>query len=93
MLQLKRREMQIANSVLGSGSGLGAATARMIIAGGGKAVLADLNKESGDAPIGATCARLMVTLIHALRSRGLKRGIASLCLGGGEATAVAIEVD
>ena len=67
----------------GSGSGLGAATA----------VLADLNKESGDAPIGATCARLMVTLIHALRSRGLKRGIASLCLGGGEATAVAIEVD
>lgn len=79
--------------VTGSGSGLGAATARMIIAGGGKAVLADLNKESGDAPIGATCARLMVTLIHALRSRGLKRGIASLCLGGGEATAVAIEVD
>jgi hypothetical protein len=76
-----------------SGSGLGAATARMIIVGGGKAVLADLNKESGDAPIGATCARLMVTLIHALRSRGLKRGIASLCLGGGEATAVAIEVD
>ncbi len=56
-------------------------------------MLADLNKESGDAPIGATCARLMVTLIHALRSRGLKRGIASLCLGGGEATAVAIEVD
>jgi NAD(P)-dependent dehydrogenase (short-subunit alcohol dehydrogenase family) len=50
--------------VTGSGSGLGAATARMIIAGGGKAVLADLNKESGDAPIGATCARLMVTLIH-----------------------------
>jgi len=44
--------------VTGSGSGLGAATARMIIAGGGKAVLADLNKESGDAPIGATCARL-----------------------------------
>ena len=75
----------------GSGSGLGAATARMIIVGGG--TLADLNKESGDAPIGATCARLMVTLIHALRSRGLKRGIASLCLGGGEATAVAIEVD
>ena len=43
-------------------------------------------------PIGATGARLLVTLIYALRSRGLKRGIASLCLGGGEATAVAIEL-
>ena len=43
-------------------------------------------------PIGASGARLIVTLIHALRSRGLKRGIASLCLGGGEATAVAVEV-
>ena len=43
-------------------------------------------------PIGATGARIMVTLIHALRNRGLKRGIASLCIGGGEATAVAIEV-
>jgi acetyl-CoA C-acetyltransferase len=42
-------------------------------------------------PIGATGARIMVTLIHALRRRGLKRGIASLCLGGGEATAVAVE--
>jgi acetyl-CoA C-acetyltransferase len=43
-------------------------------------------------PIGATGARLLVTLIYALRSRGLKRGIASLCLGGGEATAVALEI-
>lgn len=43
-------------------------------------------------PIGATGARLIVTLIHALRNRGLRRGIASLCLGGGEATAVAIEL-
>ncbi len=43
-------------------------------------------------PIGASGARLIVTLIHALRNRGLKRGIASLCLGGGEATAVAIEL-
>ena len=42
-------------------------------------------------PIGATGARLLVTLAHALRARGLKRGIASLCIGGGEATAVAIE--
>ncbi|MFO7560869.1 MAG: hypothetical protein R6X10_18735 [Desulfobacterales bacterium] len=42
-------------------------------------------------PIGATGARLIVTLAHALRARGLKRGVASLCIGGGEATAVAIE--
>lgn len=43
-------------------------------------------------PIGASGARLLVTLVHALRKRGLKRGIASLCLGGGEAVAVAIEL-
>ncbi len=43
-------------------------------------------------PIGATGARILVTLIHALRMRGLKRGIACLCIGGGEATAVAVEV-
>jgi acetyl-CoA C-acetyltransferase len=42
-------------------------------------------------PIGATGARLLVTLVHALKARGLKRGVASLCIGGGEATAVAIE--
>ena len=43
-------------------------------------------------PIGASGARLVVTLIHALKSRGLKKGIASLCIGGGEATAIAIEL-
>jgi len=43
-------------------------------------------------PIGASGARLMVTLLYALKRRGGKRGIASLCLGGGEATAVAIEL-
>ena len=43
-------------------------------------------------PIGASGARLIVTLIHALQQRGLKRGIASLCIGGGEATAIAIEL-
>jgi acetyl-CoA C-acetyltransferase len=42
-------------------------------------------------PIGATGARILVTLVHALRARGLQRGIASLCIGGGEATAVAVE--
>lgn len=44
-------------------------------------------------PIGASGARILVSLIGALRKRGLKRGVASLCIGGGEATAMAIEVD
>ncbi len=42
-------------------------------------------------PIGASGARLIVTLSHALKNHGLKRGIAAICLGGGEATAVALE--
>jgi acetyl-CoA C-acetyltransferase len=42
-------------------------------------------------PIGATGARIITTLVHALRARNLHRGIASLCIGGGEATAMAIE--
>jgi acetyl-CoA C-acetyltransferase len=42
-------------------------------------------------PIGASGARIMTTLVHALKAKGLKRGIASLCIGGGEATAIAIE--
>ncbi|MGY3451876.1 thiolase family protein [Bradyrhizobium sp. USDA 4353] len=42
-------------------------------------------------PIGATGARLIVTLLHAMQARGLKRGIAALCIGGGEATAIAVE--
>ena len=44
-------------------------------------------------PIGATGARIIVTLLHALRSRKLKRGIASLCIGGGEAAAIGIEIN
>jgi acetyl-CoA C-acetyltransferase len=43
-------------------------------------------------PIGATGARILTTLLYALRTRGKKRGIASLCIGGGEATAIAIEL-
>ena len=43
-------------------------------------------------PIGASGARLIVTLLHALETRGGKRGVASLCIGGGEATAVAVEI-
>lgn len=44
-------------------------------------------------PIGASGARVLVTLIHALQDRGLKRGIAALCLGGGEAVAMAVELE
>ncbi|QYK51591.1 MAG: acetyl-CoA C-acetyltransferase [Anaerolineales bacterium] len=44
-------------------------------------------------PLGASGARLLATLIYALKDRGLTRGIASLCLGGGEAVAMAIEVE
>ena len=43
-------------------------------------------------PIGATGARILVSLLHALRQRSLKRGVASLCIGGGEATAMALEL-
>ena len=44
-------------------------------------------------PIGASGARLLTTLIYALKDRGLKKGIASLCLGGSEAVAMAVEVE
>ncbi|HWW29158.1 MAG TPA: acetyl-CoA C-acyltransferase [Steroidobacteraceae bacterium] len=43
-------------------------------------------------PIGATGARIMTTLLYALKARGKRRGIASLCIGGGEATAIAVEL-
>ena len=44
-------------------------------------------------PVGASGARVVITLINALQQRGLKRGIASLCLGGGEAVALAVEIE
>jgi acetyl-CoA C-acetyltransferase len=44
-------------------------------------------------PIGASGARIVATLIYALKARGLKRGVASLCLGGGEAVALALEIE
>jgi len=44
-------------------------------------------------PIGATGARIIVTLLHALRARNLSRGIAALCIGGGEAVAIGIEIN
>ncbi len=62
---------------------LGIAHARLNVNGGACAL---------GHPIGASGARLVVTLIHALKARGGKRGIASLCIGGGEATALAIEL-
>ena len=43
-------------------------------------------------PIGASGARLLVTLVHALKASGGKRGVVSLCIGGGEAVALAVEV-
>ena len=43
-------------------------------------------------PIGASGARIIVTLIHALQARGLKKGVATLCIGGGEGTALAVEL-
>ena len=43
-------------------------------------------------PIGASGARILVTLMAALTKHGLKRGVASLCIGGGEATAMAVEM-
>ena len=42
-------------------------------------------------PIGASGARIVVTLLHAMKARGLRRGLATLCIGGGEATAIALE--
>jgi acetyl-CoA C-acetyltransferase len=43
-------------------------------------------------PIGASGARILVTLLHALQQRGLKRGLATLCIGGGQGYAVAVEM-
>jgi acetyl-CoA C-acetyltransferase len=43
-------------------------------------------------PIGASGTRILVTLINALKTQGKTKGVASLCIGGGEATAIAIEI-
>ena len=68
--------------VLADGKELGLDFARVNVNGGGVAL---------GHPIGASGARILVTLMYALKDRGLKRGVASLCLGGGEAVAMAIE--
>ncbi len=68
--------------VLADGKELGLDFARVNVNGGGVAL---------GHPIGASGARILVTLLYALKDRGLKRGVASLCLGGGEAVAMAVE--
>ena len=72
-----------AAQVLGSADDLGMDPEKLNVHGGACAL---------GHPIGASGARLLVTLLHALQARGGKRGVASLCIGGGEATAVAIEL-
>jgi acetyl-CoA C-acetyltransferase len=69
--------------VLADGKELGLDFARVNVNGGGVAL---------GHPIGASGARVLVTLLYALKDRGLKRGVASLCLGGGEAVAMAVEM-
>ncbi len=74
----------LANGVEMKGSGLNWDWEKVNINGGAVAL---------GHPIGASGARVLVTLIYALRQRSLRRGIASLCLGGGEAVAMAIELE
>jgi acetyl-CoA C-acetyltransferase len=71
-----------AAQVLADGQELGLDWARVNVNGGAVAL---------GHPIGASGARVLVTLLHALKDRGASRGVASLCLGGGEAVAMAIE--
>jgi len=71
-----------ASQALADGAGLGWDWDRVNVNGGAIAL---------GHPLGATGARLVVTLLHALEAQNLKRGVASLCIGGGEATAIAIE--
>ncbi len=72
-----------AAQVLADGKELGIDWSRVNVNGGAVAL---------GHPIGASGARVLVTLLYALKDRGLKRGVASLCLGGGEAVAMAVEV-
>lgn len=72
-----------AAQILADGKELGLDWSRVNVNGGAVAL---------GHPIGASGARILVTLMYALKDRGLKRGVASLCLGGGEAVAMAIEM-
>lgn len=71
-----------ASQILADGKELGLDWSRVNVNGGAVAL---------GHPIGASGARILVTLMYALKDRGLKRGVASLCLGGGEAVAMAVE--
>jgi acetyl-CoA C-acetyltransferase len=71
-----------AAQMLACGKELGLDEARVNVNGGSIAL---------GHPIGASGARVLVTLLHALQQRGLKRGLASLCLGGGNAVAMIVE--
>ncbi len=68
--------------VLADGQDLGVDWSRVNVNGGAVAL---------GHPIGASGARILVTLLYAMRDHGMKRGIAALCLGGGEAVAMAVE--
>ncbi len=72
-----------AAQILADGKELGLDWSRVNVNGGAVAL---------GHPIGASGARILVTLLYALKDRGLKRGVASLCLGGGEAVAMAVEM-
>ncbi len=71
-----------AAQILADGKGLGLDWSRVNVHGGAIAL---------GHPLGASGARILVTLLYAMKDRGLKRGVASLCLGGGEAVAMAVE--
>ena len=74
-----------ARASAGSASAVGGATE-------GVPPTADGGAVSLGHPIGCSGARVLVTLIHALQDRGLRRGIATLCIGGGEAVALGVEL-
>ncbi len=75
--------LELVRQYRADGDGLGWDPARVNVNGGAIAL---------GHPIGASGARIVVTLLGALKQRGLKRGVAALCIGGGEATAMAIEM-
>ena len=77
-----RNERGLCRSVPGLHAGLGLDAARLNVRGGAIAL---------GHPIGASGARVLVTLMHALAARGLRRGLVAVCLGGGNAVAMIIE--
>ena len=82
MLVVVEANAAFAAPALADGGGLGWDPARVNVHGGAIAL---------GHPIGASGARVLVTLLHALADRGARSGIATLCLGGGDAVALAVE--